>query len=248
MEELNITWAYPDILNLHGDRGNIMALERIAKQMKITPNIKRINQYEEKIDFENTDILFFNPGELKVMPSIIQALKEQKEALDQYIEQGKTIIVIGTTGCIMAKETKRINGEIIQGLGYLDMTCEEREKVYGDDIHFKLKEGEQEIIGCQIQMIDTKIKEDIALGTIIYGMGNQGDGTEGAKYKNVIFTNALGPVLVKNPWYTEALIRQAMEVKGYEKRNTLDFSLEEKSLACIKKFIEEKEKVPCTQK
>ncbi len=28
-------------------------------------------------------------------------------------------------------------------------------------------------------------------------MGNNNDETEGCKYKNVIFTNALGPVLVK---------------------------------------------------
>ena len=64
-------------------------------------------------------------------------------------------------------------------------------------------------------------------------MGNNNDETEGCKYKNVIFTNALGPVLVKNPWYAEKLIRQAMKTKGIE----LDYELEYKSLECIKKFI-----------
>jgi len=241
--EINLLWLYPDLLNLHGDRGNVMALERIAKQMEIKPNIKRINNYEEKIDFEKTDILVFNPGELKVMPSIIQALQKQKEELDEYIDENKIILVIGTTGSIMAKETQRLNGEIIKGLGYLDMVCTEREKVYGDDLHFKLNEDQLEIIGCQIQMIDTELKSDIGLGTIIYGMGNKKDETEGAKHKNVIFTNCLGPILVKNPWYTEKLIKQAMHIKGYEKRIELDFSLEEKSLNCIKKFIDEKEKV-----
>ena len=29
--ELNITWLYPDILNLHGDRGNVQACEKIAE-------------------------------------------------------------------------------------------------------------------------------------------------------------------------------------------------------------------------
>ena len=33
MNKLNITWCWPDILNLHGDRGNVMALVRIAEKM-----------------------------------------------------------------------------------------------------------------------------------------------------------------------------------------------------------------------
>lgn len=192
MEELNIVWAYPDMLNLHGDRGNVMALERIAKQMDIKTNIKRIDSYEDKIDFNSADIIFFNPGELKVMPSIIEALEKQKEELEEYINNEKIIVVIGTTGSIMAKETKRIDGSSIKGLGVLDMNCTERKMVYGDDIHFSLVEdSSQELIGCQIQMIDTELQSDISFGQVIYGMGNNNGKREGAKYKNVIFTNAL---------------------------------------------------------
>lgn len=192
MEELNIVWAYPDMLNLHGDRGNVMALERIAKQMDIKTNIKRIDSYEDKIDFNSADIIFFNPGELKVMPSIIEALEKQREELEEYINNEKIIVVIGTTGSIMAKETKRIDGSSIKGLGILDMNCTERKMVYGDDIHFSLVEdSSQELIGCQIQMIDTELQSDISFGQIIYGMGNNSGKSEGAKYKNVIFTNTL---------------------------------------------------------
>ncbi|MBO5005378.1 MAG: cobalamin biosynthesis protein CobQ [Clostridia bacterium] len=192
MEELNIVWAYPDMLNLHGDRGNVMALERIAKQMDIKTNIKRIDSYEDKIDFNSADIIFFNPGELKVMPSIIEALEKQREELEEYINNEKIIVVIGTTGSIMAKETKRIDGSSINGLGILDMNCTERKMVYGDDIHFSLKEdSSQELIGCQIQMIDTELQSDISFGQVIYGMGNNNGKSEGARYKNVIFTNAL---------------------------------------------------------
>ena len=92
----------------------------------------------------------------------------------------------------MAKETKRIDGSSIKGLGILDMNCTERKMVYGDDIHFSLVEdSSQELIGCQIQMIDTELQSDISFGQIIYGMGNNSGKSEGAKYKNVIFTNTL---------------------------------------------------------
>ena len=163
-KELNITWAYPDILNLHGDRGNIMALERVGKMLDLKVNVKKIENYEQMIDFENSDIIVFNPGELKAASTIIEVLKLQQEQLDEYIESGKVMILIGTTGSIMAKEIVRSNGENITGLGYIDMICKERETIYGDDIYFTLNDDESmEIVGCQIQVMDTYLNSDIAI-------------------------------------------------------------------------------------
>ena len=45
---LNIVWAYPDILNLHGDRGNLLALERIAKMLEIETKVTKIENYRVK--------------------------------------------------------------------------------------------------------------------------------------------------------------------------------------------------------
>ena len=245
---LNVVWAYPDILNLHGDRGNIFAIKKVAELLDIETKITKIEKYEEKIDFENADIILFNVGEVKVMPTIIEALKKQEKELKEYIEQGKIIILIGTTGCIMAKETLRKDSSKFEGLGILDMQCTERENVYGNDLHCVLRENENiEIMANQIQLIDTKLNSDIAFGTVKYGMGNNDELklTEGAKYKNVIFTNALGPVLVKNPWYTEKIIKLAMENKGEKIEKDINkeqFEIETKSMECIKKFIENKRK------
>lgn len=242
---LNVVWAYPDILNLHGDRGNLFAIRRIAKLLNIETKITKIESYREKIDFENTDIILLNVGEVKVMPTIVYALEAQEEGLKKYIESGKIIILIGTTGCVMAKETIRKDGTKFKGLGILDMVCKEREDVYGNDLHFKLNEDDTEIMANQIQLIDTTLNSNIALGKVIYGMGNNYEQTEGAKYKNVIFTNALGPVLVKNPWYTEKLIKTAMENKGEMVTNSIEkeeMEIEIKSMECIKKFIENKRK------
>ena len=210
-------------------------------------NVNKVENYEQMIDFESSDIIFFNPGELKSAGTIIEVLKLQKEKLDKYVEDGKMVILIGTTGSIMAKEIVKTDGSKIAGLGYLDMACKERETVYGDDIYFTLNEEDaMEIIGCQIQVMDTELNQDIAIGTLKYGMGNSGfeKKSEGAKYKNVIFTNALGPVLVKNPWYTEKLIKTAMKNKGIEiteniEKEEIDYEL--KSSECIKKFIAKKQ-------
>lgn len=91
---LNVVWAYPDILNLHGDRGNLFAIKNIAKKLEIEVNITKIESYNELIDFENTDIILFNAGEVRVMSTIVEALKKQEEDLKKYIENNKIILLI----------------------------------------------------------------------------------------------------------------------------------------------------------
>ena len=242
--KLNLVWLYPDMLNLHGDRGNIQAFEKIAKKLDLEINIQKIDDYDSNIDFENTDIILVNPGELKVIKTVIESLKKQNKNLDEYIQKNKFIILIGTSGAIMAKKTTRLDGTEIEGLGYLNMDCTQREYIHGDDIYFELDDNSKtEIIGSQIQVIDTKLNENIALANIKYGLGNNGDGTEGAKYKNVIFTNGLGPIFVKNPWWAEKIIKEAMKNKGIEIANSInksEFEIEINSNESIKKFIKSK--------
>ncbi len=244
--ELNITWCYPDILNLHGDRGNVMAFKKVGELLDLKVNISKVETYNEKIDFENSDIIFFNTGELKVAKNIIETLSKQKDELTKYVEDGKVIIAIGTTGAVFAKRIIRQEEEI-EGLGLLDMECKERQMIYGDDIIYSLKDDENICVnGSQIQMIDTYLNSDIALGQVIYGHGNNGEviKEEGAKYKNLIFTNALGPVFVKNPWFAEKLIRIAMENKGIKIEKEIDekeYEIKKKSMECIKKYNKEKD-------
>jgi len=196
--KLNLVWLYPDMLNLHGDRANIQAFEKVAKELGLEVNTQKIDDYDTNIDFENTDIILVNPGELKVIKTVIESLGKQKEKLEEYINKNKFIILIGTSGAIMAKKTKRLEGTEIEGLGYMNMECTQREYIHGDDIYFELNDDSKtEIIGSQIQVIDTKLNEDIALGNIKYGLGNNGEGTEGAKYKNIIFTNGLRSYICK---------------------------------------------------
>ena len=78
-EELNITWLYPDVLNLHGDRGNVMALKKVGEMLNLEVNIKRVDSYSQKIDFDNTDIILINPGEVKVISKIVDVLNKQNK-------------------------------------------------------------------------------------------------------------------------------------------------------------------------
>lgn len=246
MNTLNITWLYPDLLNLHGDRGNLMAFERVGKAMGLDVKINRIDTFAQEIDFENSDIIFMNAGEIKTAASIVKSIKKYGDAVYNFAESGKPIIAIGTTGMVLIKSTKRFDGSVVEGLGLLDATAVERNEIYGDDLQFSLCEDKNfEIMAVQIHLVDFFLNDpSIALGKLTYGKGNNDkDQTEGAKYKNVIFTNALGPVFVKNPWYTEKIINEALKAKGCEQCKPLDesfFEIERNSFKTVRRFIDQK--------
>lgn len=236
---INVAWMYPDILNLHGERGNAKAFELISKKIGVKLNIDRIDNLEENIDFEKYDILLFNAGELKTIKTISDVLKEQKEGLDKYIKDNKIILITGTTGALFADKITRIDNSSFEGLNILNMDIKERDMVIGDDLYYLV--GKMQIMGSQIQMIDIILKKAKPFGDIKYGYGNNGTDIEGARYKNVIFTNALGPVLVKNPWFTEYLIKLACKNKSIKiKSKKISYELEQKSFESTKEFINKK--------
>lgn len=234
---IHVAWMYPDLLNLHGERGNAQALEVIAKKMQIKLKIDRIDDLDKTINFNKYDILLFNAGELKTIEVIANVLKQQP-SLKQYIDDNKVILVTGTTGALFADQVIR-KQTTFEGLNILNMDVKERDMVLGDDLYYKM--GNMEIMGCQIHMMDIFLKKVKPLGNILYGYGNCGNELEGARYKNVIFTNALGPVLVKNPWFTEYLIKLACKNKEIKvSKKTINYELELNSLASSKEFISKK--------
>ena len=202
---INIAWMYPDLLNLHGERGSVQAFEQRGKAMGMDVKIHRIDLPNEKIDFSKFDLFLFMPGEIKTLGLIKEKLAEQKEKLVNFVENGGHIIAVGTTGMLFAKTLEREDGTEFQGLGLLDATAKERKYVYGDDLHFRINSTKMEIFGSQIQMVDVTAQNP--LGAVIYGHGNDKSGSEGAFYKNLVFTNCLGPVFVKNPWWCDQILK-----------------------------------------
>lgn len=254
--EINIVWLYPDILNLHGDRGNMMALYKIANSMEVTPNITKVHSYEDIPDFNEIDLVYMGSGQIRDMKHVIDDMSKYVDELSSYIDNGGRMLVTGSTGCVLGKGFTLEDKTKIKALGLLDMTARElcrtktpfvTREVYGDDILFKTADG-MEIIGCQIQRLDFKIKTGLPLGELIYGYGNNGiDKTEGAIYKNLLFTNTVGPLLPGNPWLGVKLLSDILKEKGesldeYDSKSLDYMDYAEEAVKLRKKFIREKSK------
>lgn len=240
---LKIAWLFPDILFLHGERGNLLALKRIAAAADVETEIVKIDYNSSDFNAEEFDIIVCPPGEMVSFTKVIEWLKPHKDSLKRFIESGKVLFVTGTSQCIFGKETHREDGSVFEGLGLIDCTYKERKYVYGDDIHFIADYGTEktECFGVQIQMMDVFSNEK-PFGQLLYGFGNTGkDRNEGVVKHNSVFTNVLGPALVLNPWLTKQIITNACKAKGIEELHfELDTVIEQQSLETKKHYISKK--------
>ena len=233
--KLRILWMFPDILNLHGGRGDVMALLRVCGQAGVDAELRRVDRLSDDIDFAWADLVFFGPGELAVLPAARDSILRYGDEIHNYVNNHRAVYAVGTTGALLAKETERVDGSRVPGLGLIDSTCRERAAPFGDDLIFRVPGLDVDICGIQIQMLDFFLAEKTsALGEVSYGAGNSrippvvsearpGFSAservtkienpvlfEGAVEKGAVFTNALGPALVKNPWLALWLIRRAL--------------------------------------
>lgn len=241
MHKITVGWMYPNLLNLHGERGSVQALEQIGKSLGLNMDIRRIEDFDDPIPFEELDLMIFLPGEIATFRHLVPALNKQRQALDQYLENDGYLLALGTTGLLFGKNILREDGSMLDCLGYLDVSAKERKYVWGDDLHLRVNGSEQELVGSQITMADIEATQPF--GTTIYGRGNNGTGGEGARYKNLIYTNCLGPLFVKNPWLAESILRDICTKKGIEITGSVDHKIARDSFASTLRFIEKKTNV-----
>lgn len=238
MYDIKIGWLYPNLMNLHGERGSVKALMKIGENMGLHMQLKRIEDFDNEIPFDDLDIIMVLPGEISRFPEIMDSFRKQKHSLEQYLNHDGYLLAIGTSGLMFGKSILREDGSNMECLGYLDLTAKERKYVWGDDLHFRILGSMEELIGSQIQMADVDAAQP--LGKTIYGMGNNNTGTEGARYKNLIYTNCLGPLFVKNPWFAEKILKDICLRKYLGIQSKIPYTLSEQSFESTLKFIQNK--------
>lgn len=208
--EITIAYIFPDLLNLYGDRGNILALKKRLEDRNITANIKECFD-EKEIDFDEFDIIYLGGGSERSVNLALKKLCKIKDKIKEYAEKGKVIL-----GCTSGYEMLGNYIEHEKGktecLGILDIhTLVSKKKFIGNII---IKSS---YLGCDIAGFENHNSKIInssykTLGSITKcSSGRQGD--EGVIYKNVIATHIYGPVLPKNPVLTDYLISKALEFK-----------------------------------
>lgn len=235
---IRIGHLYPDMLNLYGDRGNIIALTVRMKSRGIDVQTDAITM-GKAFNADDYDIFFIGGGQDFEQDVLLDDLKKGKDIeINRAIQSGTPMLAICGGYQMLGKYYKTYDGKMLEYMGALDFYTEGKEERMIGNYAYKTKEG-IEVVGFENHSGRTYLGKGIEpLGTIIKGYGNNGeDGTEGVRYKNTFGTYSHGPVLPKNPQLADLLISKAIENKyGKTELAPLDDSLEDKAKEQVMKL------------
>jgi CobQ-like glutamine amidotransferase family enzyme len=210
---LRIAHLYPSLLNVAGDGGNLMAIQRRAQWRGIPVDVVAVEKGETP-NFRKFDIVLFHGGQDVEMAVAAADFAFKTPSMRDAADDGVLIFAVCAGLQLLGHRYISNAGEEMIGAGILDLetrggpqrfmqhaACEVTidgvtETVVGFENHSGLTELGP---GCE------------PFGRVIAGAGNNGkDGFEGARSGNVFATYLHGPCLPKNPWLTDQLIRIAV--------------------------------------
>ncbi len=214
---LRICHLYPDLLNLYGDRGNILTLMRRCEWRGIGCEVKQVSLGEPFVpaDF---DLVFIGGGQDYEQNLLHKDLLELKgPALRQSVEDGLVYLCICGGYQLMGNYYEEQDGHRIEGVGAIDVhTIGQADRLIGDTI-YRSEQLEQlgldpVLVGFENHAGRTYLGSTVQpLAGVVQGGGNNGeDGSEGALYKNVFCTYSHGSFLPKNPAVADLLIQRAL--------------------------------------
>lgn len=234
--KLNICHLYPDLLDLYGDRGNILTLVARCRWRGIETVVQRAS-LGDKLDFRSMDILFIGGGSDREQSLLVQDLVLRKVDLQVAIEDGLVVLTICGGYQLLGQYYQTAEGKKIPGLGILDLwTIASSKRMIGNvvvELNYTIQDNQRTqpstLVGFENHSGQTYLGSGLtALGKVLVGYGNNGrDNAEGVRYKNVFGTYLHGPLLPKNPDFADLILQQALDRRGYtEKIELLDDRLE----------------------
>lgn len=229
MDKLKLAYLYPELLNIYGDRGNVLCLQKRCEWRDINIEITEININEENKRLNEFDLIFIGGGQDAQQEKVAQDLMAKKNELKEAVEADTTVLAICGGYQMLGSYYQTSSGEEIQGLNILEglytkapsLEKDKQSRLIGNVVAEAMVKGieGQTLVGFENHSGRTYIPSNTntvkPLAKIIKGYGNNGeDSFEGANYRNVFGTYLHGSLLPKNPLLADELI-----IRAIRKRN-----------------------------
>jgi CobQ-like glutamine amidotransferase family enzyme len=212
-KRLVLVHLYPDLLNLYGDRGNILALVRRAAWRGIELEV-RPRERGEKGGLEEADLFFIGGGQDREQALVARELSGYLgEELAGRVEEGVPLLAVCGGYQLLGRSYVDAQGRALQGVGLFPArTVSEPGRIVGDVVVEASLGGRVMIlVGFENHGGRTYLEEGARpLGQVLVGGGNNGrDGTEGILYRQAVGTYLHG-LLPKNPALADWLLGRAL--------------------------------------
>lgn len=213
MQKIKIAHLYYDLLNLYGENGNIRALKKFIEMQDVKCEIHFLS-IGDTINFNDYDMFYMGMGTENSLLLVLKDIQKYKEDIKDAIDNGKFFLVTGNSIELFGEYLIDLNNKKYDCLNTFGYHTEWKDFRIVGSVTASSKLFKNYIIGFQnrcgqIYDIDKpllKIKD----GT---GM-NLKNNFEGIQYKNFYGTYLLGPLLIRNPYLTNHIIKNLIHAKN----------------------------------
>lgn len=215
---LTIHHLYSDMMNLYGDRGNVISLRKRCEWRGIDVEVLDVG-LGERVRPTGCDIFLFGGGQDREQSLLAEDLSGSKGAdLRSIVDEGGVVLGVCGGYQLMGHHYETLEGEKLPGVGIFDLHTRpgrpgEARLISNVLMSVTPPEGgvPREVVGFENHGGRTYLGDTQPLGEVVAGFGNNGeDGGEGARRLNAYGTYLHGSLLPKNPWLADQLILEAI--------------------------------------
>ncbi len=212
MRPIKILHLYPDRMNIYGDFGNIICLQKRMEWRSILFEY-HTRSIGEEIN-ETYDIIFMGGGQDKGQLAVAQDLQLKSRVLHDHMKRDVPILAICGAYQLFGKYFITAEGEEIPGIGLFNAVTKATKHRMIGNITIQ-SEVFGKLVGFENHSGETELLEGVtALGKVIKGYGNAFDSKkEGILQGNAIGTYLHGSFLPKNPRVADFIIEKAIALQ-----------------------------------
>jgi len=219
--EIKIAHLYYDLLNLYGEQGNVTALVNALNKQKLSLKVDLLT-IGDKIDFQEYDLFYLGCGSEENLFIVLDDIKKYKKQIKEVINKGKFFISTGNSRELFGKYIE-LNNQRYKALSIFDYYA--LQNIYTRIVGESFMEFEQlskPIIGFQNRecIIQNGNK---GLFKLIKGYAdNYSASYEGHHENNFFGSYLLGPLLIRNPHFTDYIVKNLLKSKDIKYNNIKD--------------------------
>ncbi len=215
---LRVAHLYPRLMNIYGDRGNVMCLRRRCEARGIGFELTELST-GDRLDPAAFDLIFAGGAQDREQRGVADDLLATKAAaIREAIEADVALLAVCGAYQLFGRSYRESTGAELPGAGIFDMRTEHpgpgTKRCIGNIVaEWRAPDGTQRtIVGFENHGGRTRLGPGVRpLARVRRGFGNNGeDGTEGAVYRNAVGTYVHGSLLPKNPALADHLIATAL--------------------------------------
>jgi hypothetical protein len=212
--KLRIAHLYPRVMNVYGDRGNILALTRRCRARAIDVEVTELSA-GDAFDPASCDLIFIGGAQDREQRRVAEDLRLVKgAALREAVEADVLALAVCGGYQLFGRLYRESTGAELEGLGIFDLHTDHpgprAPRLIGNCV--AVMDDGTELVGFENHGGRTYLGGGAQpLARVRSGFGNNGkDGFEGARYRNAFGTYLHGSLLPKNPRFADMLIALAL--------------------------------------